>query len=104
MRDNLYSKLSSLDRTINEPARLSIMAALYDLKEADFVFLQRLTGLTRGNLSAHIYKLADKGYIAVEKRFVGKKPVTVCRLTPEGERAFREYVSVLEDLVKGKGD
>jgi len=67
-------------------------------------FTVNFPGLTRGNLSAHIYKLADRGYITVEKRFVGKKPATVCRLTPEGERAFREYVKVLEELIRSKGD
>ncbi len=99
MRGDLYRNLANLDRTINEPARLSIMAALYDLEEADFTFLHRITGLTRGNLSSHIYKLADAGYIEVEKKFVGKRPLTVCRLTPEGRKAFERYLSALKDLL-----
>ncbi len=99
MKDDLYRNLANLDRTINEPARLSIMAALYDLEEADFTFLHRITGLTRGNLSSHIYRLANGGYVEVEKKFLGKRPVTVCRLTPEGRRAFERYVAALRELV-----
>ena len=100
MKDEIYSKLASLNRLINEPARLAIMAALYDLEEADFVFLHRITGLTRGNLSSHIYKLAEGGYVEVEKKFIGKKPTTVCRLTEKGRKAFEEYLKTLQPLIE----
>ena len=99
IKEEIYKSLASLDRTINEPARLSIMAALYELKEADFVFLHRITGLTRGNLSSHIYKLADEGYIEVEKKFIGKKPTTICRLTEKGKKAFKEYIEILRKII-----
>ena len=99
MKDDIYARLASLNRLINEPARLAIMAALYDLEEADFVFLHRITGLTRGNLSSHIYKLAEGGYVEVEKKFIGKKPTTVCRLTPKGREAFERYIASLKELV-----
>jgi DNA-binding MarR family transcriptional regulator len=83
--------LSDIDRIIHQPARLSIMAHLAVVEGADFLFLLRQTELTRGNLSAHLSKLERAGYLAVEKKFVGKMPKTLLSLTEEGRRAFREY-------------
>jgi DNA-binding transcriptional ArsR family regulator len=83
--------IASVDRIIHEPARLSIMAHLFVLESADFTFLMRQTGLTRGNLSSHMSKLEAAGYIEVEKRFVNRKPLTLLRLTVEGRVAFQDY-------------
>lgn len=83
--------LANLDRLIHEPARLMMMAYLYVVEAADFLFLVRQTGLTLGNLSSHMSKLEAAGYIEVEKKFVGKKPHTMLRLTPEGRTAFETY-------------
>ena len=69
-----------LDRLIHEPGRLEILTVLSSVTDADFVFLQRATGLTKGNLSSHLTKLEDAGLVAIEKRFVRKKPNTTLAL------------------------
>lgn len=84
-----------LDRDIHEPARLAIMALLYAAAEADFLFLQRETGLTKGNLSSHLARLEQAGHIEIEKTFRGKIPLTICRLTAGGRNAFDTYRSTL---------
>ena len=94
--------LADIDRLIHEPGRLMIMALLYVIESADFTFLMSQTGLTWGNLSAHMSKLEGAGYIEVEKEFKGKRPNTMLRLTGQGREAFREYRQrmklVLDDL------
>jgi DNA-binding transcriptional ArsR family regulator len=94
--------LATIDRLIHEPARLMILALLYVVESADFTFLMSQTGLTWGNLSSHMSKLEDAGYIEVEKEFRGKKPHTMLCLTDEGRVAFREYrhsmKQILDDL------
>lgn len=91
-----------IDRIIHEPARLMILAYLYVVESADFLFLERQTGLTRGNLSSHLNKLEKSGYVRIEKEFVEKKPHTLIRLSPEGRLAFKVYkknmMEVLDDL------
>jgi DNA-binding transcriptional ArsR family regulator len=87
-----WQALASLDRTIHEPARLMIVTVLYAVSEADFLYLQRECGLTQGNLSSHLAKLEDTGYVLIEKMFKGKYPLTVCSLTQKGRTAFAEYV------------
>jgi len=81
----------NIDRLIHEPARYAIMAYLYVVDSADFLFLLRQTGFTWGNLSAHIGKLETAGYIEVRKEFLGKKPHTVASLTQKGRYAFETY-------------
>ena len=88
----------SLDKIIHEPARLKIMAVLFVLDSADFLFLRRQTGLTDGNLSSHMTKLENAGYIEVKKEFLDKKPHTVLKLTPVGRTAFEEYRSIIESV------
>jgi DNA-binding MarR family transcriptional regulator len=83
--------VNKFDKLIHEPARLLIMAHLYVIESADFMFLMRQTGMTFGNLSSHMSKLETAGYIDVEKEFVGKKPNTRLHLTDEGRAAFEEY-------------
>ena len=83
--------ITSVDKLIHEPARLNIMTHLYVIESADFLFMMRQTGLTFGNLSAHMSKLETAGYIEVIKEFVGKKPHTMLRLTKKGRMAFEEY-------------
>jgi DNA-binding MarR family transcriptional regulator len=96
--------VAEIDRVIHEPARFTIMANLYVVEKADFTFLLNQTGLTRGNLSSHMSKLEEAGYIAVEKKFVARKPLTVLRLTDAGREAFLDYrmrmQRVLEELPK----
>ena len=94
--------IADIDRIIHEPARLMILALLYVVESGDFTFLMRQTGLTWGNLSSHMSRLEEAGYIEVEKEFVGRKPHTMLHLTDEGRAAFREYrqsmKQVLDDL------
>jgi len=83
--------LTSIDKLIHEPARLMIMAHLYVVESADFIFLMRQTELTWGNLSSHLSKLEGAGYVEAEKTFKGKKPHTMLHLTNKGRAAFQTY-------------
>jgi DNA-binding MarR family transcriptional regulator len=89
--ENTPSQLQPVDKLIHEPARLNIMAHLYVVESADFLFIMRQTGLTFGNLSAHMTKLEQAGYIEIIKEFVGKKPHTMLKLTERGKKAFEDY-------------
>ena len=99
-----HPTIPKIDRVIHEPARLMIIAHLFVVESVDFLFMQRQTGLTWGNLSSHLSKLEKAGYVAIEKEFLGKKPHTILRLTTEGRTAFQEYrqsmQQVFEDLPK----
>lgn len=92
--------LADIDTLIHEPARLNIMAQLYVLESADFLFLMRQTGLTFGNLSSHLSKLEAAGYVNVKKEFLGKKPHTMLRLTEKGRVAFRKYVQSMKQVFR----
>jgi DNA-binding MarR family transcriptional regulator len=94
------SQVADLDRLIHEPARLSVMALLYVIDSADFTFLMNQTGLTWGNLSAHMSKLEEAGYLEVEKSFKGRRPNTTLRLTPKGRKAFHEYARRMKQFFK----
>lgn len=83
--------IDDIDRVIHEPGRLKIMAGLFVVESADFIFLMRQTGMTWGNLSAHISKLEAAGYVEVIKEFVDKKPHTMLKLTESGKKAFDDY-------------
>jgi DNA-binding MarR family transcriptional regulator len=90
--------LADIDRLIHEPARLSIIVTLYVVESADYTFLMNQTGLTWGNLSSHMSKLEEAGYVAVEKSFVGKKPQTMAALTEAGRAAFQTYRRQMEQV------
>jgi DNA-binding MarR family transcriptional regulator len=90
--------LLDLDRVIHEPARLTIVAILSAVDSADFLYLQRETGLTKGNLSAHLSKLEEAGYVGIEKTYRGKVPLTLCCLTESGQAALKQYRRQLELL------
>lgn len=83
--------LQGIDRIIHEPSRLVIMAQLYVIQSADFLFLQNQTGMTPGNLSSHLSKLEDAGYVEVTKEFIDRKPHTALALTKRGRAAFKAY-------------
>lgn len=93
-----FENLIALDKVIHEPARLVIMTILANCQSADFLFLQRLTGLTRGNLSSHLSRLEEAELVRIEKQFVGKKPHTQAALTEEGYRAIEQHWQLLESL------
>jgi DNA-binding transcriptional ArsR family regulator len=87
-----------LDRLIHEPGRLAILTVLSSVQAADFVFLQRTTGLTKGNLSSHLTKLEEAGLVEIHKRFVGKKPNTNVALTAVGNQRIAHHWNQLERL------
>ena len=94
------SPLSGINRVLHEPVRLQITALLYMLDSADFIFVMNQLGLTWGNLSAHLSKLEEAGYLQVIKGYKGKRPQTKLSLTGEGREAFREYTQVMRELFK----
>ena len=98
MSDDLRG-LTELDRLIHEPARLLIVTILSTVESADFLFLQRETELTKGNLSAHLSRLEEAGYVNIEKTFKGKLPLTVCKLTETGQQAFDGYRRQMQDFI-----
>lgn len=87
-----------LDRLIHEPGRLAILTVLSSVKAADFVFLQRATRLTKGNLSSHLSKLEEAGLVEIEKAFVHKKPKTSVTLTAVGRERIAHHWDQLERL------
>jgi len=94
--------MPELDAVIHQPARLRIMAALIGLDEgdrADFTFLRHLLDLTDGNLSVHLQRLEEAGYVKVEKTFVGRRPKTWVWATPAGRAAFAAYVDALAEIL-----
>jgi DNA-binding transcriptional ArsR family regulator len=96
-------EIAQLDRLIHEPARLTIVLILDGVSEADFLYLQREGGFTQGNLSGHLAKLEEAGYVDIEKKFKGKVPLTVCRLTGAGKAALSGYSERMRGLLKSDG-
>jgi DNA-binding MarR family transcriptional regulator len=90
-----------IDKIIHEPARFKLMAHLYVVESADFLFLMRQTDLSFGNLSSHMTKLEKAGYVRIKKEFVGKKPHTMLELTKKGRTAFDKY---RKDMKKALND
>jgi len=88
-----------LDRIVHEPARLKILAYLFLVESADFVFLISRTGMTMGNLSAHMSKLEKAGYIEVEKEILNNRPHTMLSLTDSGREAFESYRSGIQQIL-----
>jgi DNA-binding MarR family transcriptional regulator len=96
--ENPFEELAGLDRLIHEPARLAILTALASCKSADFLFLQRLTGMSGGNLSSHIAKLEEAGFVRVEKQFIDKRPNTRIEISEQGRKAVRDHWKKLDRL------
>ncbi len=91
--------MRELDPLLHSQLRLAIMSILMNVEEADFVYLKEKTESTAGNLSVQIEKLSNAAYITVEKSFLGRKPRTVCRISPTGRKAFEEYVDALKTYI-----
>lgn len=87
-----------LDRLVHEPGRLAILTVLSSVASADFTFIQRTTGLTKGNLSSHLAKLEEAGLVEVEKRFIHRKPNTSVALTTLGRGRIADHWERLERL------
>jgi DNA-binding MarR family transcriptional regulator len=83
--------IGEIDRLVHEPARLIILAVLNAVESADFLFLLRQTGLSKGNLSSHLGRLEAAKYIEVHKEFVDKIPRTILRITDKGRQALQNY-------------
>lgn len=94
-----WAGLTSVDKLIHEPARLSVIAILDTVEKADFLYLQRATGLTKGNLSVHLQKLEEAGLIEIEKTFQGKYPRTLCKLTIKGKAGFQAYKEQMKGVL-----
>jgi len=103
-KDGGVRPLGDIDRVIHEPARLMILMYLYSVKSADFVFLMRAAGLTWGNLSSHLSKLEESGYVKIEKQFLDKKPHTMIQLTGRGRKAFRDYRQTMQRALGNLGN
>ena len=92
------------DPLLHSELRLAVMSLLIGTESAEFPYIKEQTGATAGNLSVQLDKLAAAGYITVEKTFKGKRPCTLCRITPEGLKAFEAYVETLRDYLNVKPD
>ena len=92
--------LKELNPLLHSQLRLAIMSILMNCEEASFVYIKEQTQATAGNLSVQLDKLVAAGYITVEKKFQGKKPLTTCSVTDSGKQAFEEYVNALRDYLK----
>jgi DNA-binding MarR family transcriptional regulator len=91
---------AGIDRLVHEPARLHILTLLSVVEGADFLFIMRQTGLTKGNLSSHLSKLETAGYVVIEKDFVEKIPHTVVKITSTGRQALQAYRQKLAEVLK----
>lgn len=92
--------LKDLDPLLHSQLRLGVMSLLLTTEAAEFTFLKEKTNATAGNLSIQLDKLAEAGYITIEKTYRGKKPLTRCRITRKGMKAFEEYVQALKGYIK----
>jgi DNA-binding MarR family transcriptional regulator len=88
-----------LDPLLHSQLRLAVMSLLLSVESAEFTFLKEKTQSTAGNLSVQLDKLSEAGYIEIEKSFKGKKPLTTCKITKKGIKAFKDYVSILKQYI-----
>ena len=96
--------VEELDPMLHERGRLAIVSVLAAVESLTFTELRDSLEMTDGNLSVHLQKLEDKGYVAIDKQFVGRRPQTTCRLTRAGKQAFARYLDHLQAIVqKGRG-
>jgi DNA-binding MarR family transcriptional regulator len=94
------SEFKPLDPLLHSQLRLAVMSLLISVEEAEFTFLKEKTESTAGNLSVQLDKLEKAGYIGIEKSFRGKRPLTTCRILPEGLNAFEAYVETLKKYIE----
>ena len=92
-------QIENIDKIVHEPGRLIILLHLYNVEKVDFNNLMKQTGLSKGNLSSHLSKLEEAGYIDIEKEFIEKIPHTLLALTETGRQAFRDYRQVILKLL-----
>jgi DNA-binding transcriptional ArsR family regulator len=94
-------EMPELDPLVHGKLRLAVLSLLVGIEEADFTWLRQKTGSTDGNLGAQMLKLEEAGYVAMEKRFAGRKPQTLYRMTTAGREALANYVAALKRLLGG---
>jgi DNA-binding transcriptional ArsR family regulator len=94
-----WAGLASVDKLIHEPARLAVITILDSVESADFLYLQKATGLTKGNLSIHLQKLEEAKLIEIQKTFQGKYPRTLCKLTLKGKQGFKIYKKQMKGIL-----
>jgi DNA-binding transcriptional ArsR family regulator len=94
-----WADLAAIDKLIHEPARLAVITILDAVESADFLYLQRASDLTKGNLSVHLQKLEEAELIEIIKTFEGKYPRTLCKLTGKGKEAFTAYKEQLKGVL-----
>jgi len=99
----LIESVDSIDEVIHQKVRLGIMSALMACGEADFRFLKEALNVTDGNLSIHLSKLEEAGYVLSTKEFVRKKPRTTYTPSDRGREAFTSYLGALEKIVQSAG-
>jgi DNA-binding MarR family transcriptional regulator len=98
---NAFKRLvEDLDPLLHERGRLAIISVLAPVESLSFTELRNGLEMTDGNLSVHLQKLEEKGYIAIDKSFVGRRPLTTCRITKTGQQAFGRYLNHLEALIR----
>ena len=97
-KTNSENQQVEIDKLIHEPARLKIIAQLYVVESADFLFLMRQTGLSQGNVSGHLSKLEDAAYVEIKKGYIGKRPQTIISLTKQGRDSFKKYIKNMREL------
>jgi DNA-binding transcriptional ArsR family regulator len=91
--------MKELDPLLHSQLRLAIVSVLIQVKEADFSFLKEKTNATPGNLSVQLQKLKDANYISIEKKFHNNYPLTTCKITTTGRKAFDDYVNNLKEYI-----
>ena len=92
-------QILDLDPLIHAPIRLAILTILATVTSANFTFIKDSVKTTDGNLSTHLTKLEEGGYIIIEKKFKGKKPQTICAISDQGREAFSKYIDHLENII-----
>lgn len=95
-----HEQILQLDPVIHAPTRLAVLSILITVENANFTYLKEATATTDGNLSTHLTKLEESGYITIEKSFKGKKPQTTCAITDAGKKAFAHYLDQMEQIVR----
>ena len=97
--NNIISEILSIDKTIHEPARITILTLLSVVDKTDFLFLKNSTGLTQGNLSSHLAQLENAGYVEIEKTFKGKRPLTLISISERGNKNFKAYLKTIKKYI-----
>jgi DNA-binding MarR family transcriptional regulator len=96
----MAEKFSELDPVLNTPVRLAVVSTLVKVKQAEFNTLMEITQTTQGNMSHQLKRLHNEGYITIEKTFKGNYPLTICKLTTKGRKAFEKYVKDIRQYLQ----